>query len=251
MVMAIPMVLAATTIVRSRWMKGLSLVVAAVALTAELVAYTRAGWLGLAGEGLAGGWLSGRRWLLVGLILAFAAIGFGFVVASEMGFQRDTTDPWTLGARVAVWKLAVADLWHHPLVGIGYGNNNFVKRYAGQPELEKAYGPHSTFVVVGLGSGLPALLFFGWLLLRIFLTLTRRIGYNRSHSNVAFRAVPFGAALMVVGFTVRNLFDYMFIGSLANLFWILVATALFCVQDHDRIEDLQPIHQHPPVSLRA
>jgi hypothetical protein len=43
----------------------------------------------------------------------------------------------------------------------------------------------------------------------------------------------------------------MFIGSLANLFWILVATALFCVQDHDRIEDLQPIHQHPPVSLRA
>jgi putative inorganic carbon (HCO3(-)) transporter len=31
---------------------------------------------------------------------------------------------------------------------------------------------------------------------------------------------------MVVGFAVRNLFDYMFAGSLAYLFWLLVATAL-------------------------
>lgn len=250
MIMGIPMVLAAAATVRSRWMKGFSLVVAVVALAAELMAYTRAGWLGLASEGLTGGWLSGRRWLLIGLILAFAAIGFGFVIASDMGFQRETADPWTLGARVAVWKLAAADLWHHPLVGIGYGNYNFVKRYAGQPELEKAYGPHSTFVVVGLGSGVPALLFFGWLLLRIFLTLTRRTGQSRSFSDVASRAVPFGAALMVVGFTVRNLFDYMFIGSLANLFWILVATALFCAHDYDRIEEVQPILQDPPATRR-
>ena len=247
MVMAIPMILAAAT-VRSRWMKGLSLGVVVLAFLAEFAAYTRAGWLGLAAEGLVGAWLSGRRWLLIGLMLAFAAIGFGFVLASDMGFQRSTADPWTLEARVAVWKLAAADLWHHPLVGIGYGNNNFVKRYAGRPELEKAYGPHSTFVVVGLGSGVPALVLFAWLLIRIFLLLTRAIG---PMSAVASRAIPFGAAVMVVGFTVRNLFDYMFIGSLANLFWILAATALFCVRDQGSPERLPSIPQDSPATVRA
>jgi heptosyltransferase-3/putative inorganic carbon (HCO3(-)) transporter len=248
MVMAIPLVLAVTATVRSRWMKGLSLGVAALALLAEFAAYTRAGWLGLAAEGLAGGWLSGRRWLVVGLILAFTAIGFGFVVASDMGFQRSTADPWTLEARVGVWKLAAADLLQHPLVGIGYGNNNFVKRYTGHPELEKAYGPHSTFVVMGLGSGVPALVLFAWLLIRIFLILTRAIG---PMSAVASRAIPFGAAVMVVGFTVRNLFDYMFIGSLANLFWILVATALFCVRGQGSPERLPSIPQDSPTIVRA
>ena len=247
MVMAIPMILTAAT-VRSRWMKGLSVGVVTLALLAEFAAYTRAGWLGLAAEGLVGGWLSGRRWLLVGLILAFAAVGFGFVVASDMGFQRSTADPWTLEARVAVWKLAAADLWHHPLVGIGYGNNNFVKRYAGRPELEKAYGPHSTFVVVGLGSGVPAVVLFTWLLIRIFLILTRVIG---PMSAMVSHAVPFGAGVMVVGFTVRNLFDYMFIGSLANLFWILVATALFCVRDQGSPERLRLIPQDSPATVRA
>ncbi|MGE3153736.1 MAG: O-antigen ligase family protein [Nitrospiraceae bacterium] len=251
MIMAIPLVLAAAATLRSRWMKGLSLGVAVLALLAEFAAYTRAGWLGLAAEGLAGAWLSGRRWLLVGLILAFTAIGFGFVVASDLGFQRSTADLWTLEVRVAVWKLAAADLWHHPLVGVGYGNYNFVKRYAGQPELEKAYGPHSTFVVMGLGSGLPALLLFGWLLLRIFLILTRSIKEHRSLSDADSRLVPFGAALMVVGFTVRNLFDYMFIGSLANLFWILIATALFCVEAQARDERLLASPQDSPIPGRG
>ena len=247
MVMVIPMILAGA-MVGNRWMKGLSMGVVSLAFLAEFAAYTRAGWLGLAAEGLVGGWLSGRRWLLLGLVLALAAIGFGFVVASDMGFQRSTADPWTLEVRVAVWKLAVEDLVHHPLVGIGYGNKNFVKRYAGRPELEKAYGPHSTFVVVGLGSGVPALALFSWLLIRIFLILTRAIG---PLSVVASRAIPFGAAVMVVGFTVRNLFDYMFIGSLANLFWILIATALFCVRDQGSPERVGSIHQDSPATVRA
>ena len=35
-----------------------------------------------------------------------------------------------------------------------------------------------------------------------------------------------GTAIMVVGFAVRNFFDYMFAGSLAVLFWILIAIGL-------------------------
>ena len=32
--------------------------------------------------------------------------------------------------------------------------------------------------------------------------------------------------MAVIGFGVRNLFDYMFMGSLSHLFWILVATGV-------------------------
>ena len=213
MVMAIPMILTAAT-VRSRWMKGLSVGVVTLALLAEFAAYTRAGWLGLAAEGLVGGWLSGRRWLLVGLILAFAAVGFGFVVASDMGFQRSTADPWTLEARVAVWKLAAADLWHHPLVGIGYGNNNFVKRYAGRPELEKAYGPHSTFVVVGLGSGVPAVVLL-FMSLREWCAHKRRI-WTMAQVEQSSRIRGRMCLVMVVSWL--YMFKVMLAGAIATMF---------------------------------
>ena len=39
-------------------------------------------------------------------------------------------------------------------------------------------------------------------------------------------------AVATVGFATRNLFDYMFAGSLAHLFWILVATGLCLVRPH-------------------
>jgi hypothetical protein len=39
-------------------------------------------------------------------------------------------------------------------------------------------------------------------------------------------AVMIATAIMIIGFAVRNLFDYMFAGSLAYLFWILTANGL-------------------------
>ena len=39
-------------------------------------------------------------------------------------------------------------------------------------------------------------------------------------------ALTIGVAIMVIGFAVRNLFDYMFAGSLAYLFWILLAAGM-------------------------
>jgi hypothetical protein len=41
------------------------------------------------------------------------------------------------------------------------------------------------------------------------------------------RLLPPAIALSVLGFMVRNAFDYMFAGTLASLFWILVAVGLF------------------------
>jgi heptosyltransferase-3/putative inorganic carbon (HCO3(-)) transporter len=48
---------------------------------------------------------------------------------------------------------------------------------------------------------------------------------------MVFRAA---IALAVIGFVIRNLFDYMFAGSLASLFWILVAIGLHQSRVHSR-----------------
>jgi hypothetical protein len=49
----------------------------------------------------------------------------------------------------------------------------------------------------------------------------------RAHANEpGAAALWISLALMMIGVAVRNLFDAMFIGHLACLFWILVATGL-------------------------
>ncbi len=242
MVMAIPMVLTATVLFRSSWFKWVGIGTTGLALAAEVFAYTRAGWLGLVAEALMGLWLAGRRRLLAGLVILLVCAGGTAVAMLQVDDRRETsavTDPWTFTARINVWKLAAADLLDHPIVGVGYGNYNFVKRYAGRPELEKAYGPHSTFVAVGLGSGLPALACFLWLLATLFLALTRPVRMAGPPTEATARLVAFGASLLLVGFVVRNLFDYMFIGGMANLFWIHMAVALY--------ESLRP-REAPPDS---
>lgn len=229
MVMALPLTLTATMRFRAGWLKVCGVTTTGLALVAEVAAYTRAGWIGLVAEACVGLWLAGRRWLLLIVLVILASTVAGVALTVTVNEQAGTSavaDPWTFKARLNVWKLAATDLFEHPLVGVGYGNYNFVKRYSGHPELEKAYGPHSTFIVVGLGSGLPALACFLWLIAKIYLVLTQPIRQDQLPTEIAHRMIPFGVALMVIGVATRNLFDYMLIGALANLFWIMVALGL-------------------------
>lgn len=236
MVMALPMVLAATMIWRDWWMKLLGHATTLVCFVAELLAFTRAGWLGLVAEALVGLWYVGYRRVVAGLVIVALGAGLGVVSVLNVRDARETTDvtdPWTLRARVDVWKLAALDVLEHPIVGVGYGNYNFVKRYAGRPELEKAYGPHSTFVVVGLGSGLPALGLFIWILIALFRAFARQLRDAVAEEARAQQLVALGAALLLVGFAVRNLFDYMLIGGLANVFWLVMAVSLVATRAGD------------------
>ena len=83
---------------------------------------------------------------------------------------------------------------------------------------------HNTFLMVTLGSGIPALLSFTWLfvaLLRRLIPIPWTVGRDR-----ATGVITAGIGLAVIGFAVRNLFDYMFMGSLAHLFWLLAAVGI-------------------------
>ncbi len=96
----------------------------------------------------------------------------------------------------------------------------------GKGEEEKVLtGLHSTFAMVLMGSGVPALVFLVWALVRMIQELAFSI---RQAGNGQTGFLPLGPAiaLSVVGFAVRNTFDDMFAGSLATLFWVLIAAGL-------------------------
>ena len=86
---------------------------------------------------------------------------------------------------------------------------------------------HNTFAMVLMGSGVPAIILFIWLFARIVSTLTRE--WRRSTA-AETQGLLVAVAVVTVGFATRNLFDYMFAGSLAHLFWILVAAGLCSVR---------------------
>jgi hypothetical protein len=73
----------------------------------------------------------------------------------------------------------------------------------------------------------PAVILFVWIFVRIVSTLTRQ--WRRSTGAEA-QGLLVAVAVVAVGFATRNLFDYMFAGSLAHLFWILVAAGLCSVR---------------------
>jgi heptosyltransferase-3/putative inorganic carbon (HCO3(-)) transporter len=74
--------------------------------------------------------------------------------------------------------------------------------------------------MVALGSGLPAFAAFVW----IFVAIIRRlVMIKKVDLHTDSGVLSLGIGMAVLGFAVRNGFDYMFAGSMSYLFWILVA----------------------------
>jgi heptosyltransferase-3/putative inorganic carbon (HCO3(-)) transporter len=211
---------------------GLCSLVASV--LAQVAAYTRAGWVAHFVQALSVVLLIRRHrllvWFLSGVILSGS---IGLFTLSSRGYQQGTLDPWTFSARVKTWQLGFQQVLEHPIVGIGFGNNIFSQVYTAEIEAGRSKGEvekvlpglHNTFAMVLMGSGVPALTFFIWFIIRALRELlagVRAADVARTR-HMVFRAA---IALAVIGFVIRNLFDYMFAGSLASLFWIFIAVGL-------------------------
>ena len=111
----------------------------------------------------------------------------------------------------------------HPLVGIGYGNNNFQPVLVDSPMGDSPMHLHNTLLMMGVGSGMPALVLFSWIFVRLGAEY-----FPKKHGEkwTETETLKFCLGIVLVGFFCRNLFDYMFAGSLAYLFWILMACGL-------------------------
>lgn len=235
LVLVIPILIGWVVTQRRFWVRALGILTLVMVGFAQVAAYTRAGWVAHFAQAVAFGLMAGRQRLVIWVLVGAIAMGGGLFAVSEIGYQQSTIDPWTLNARVKTWRLGLHQVVAHPLVGLGYGNDTFLKLHTAEIEADKGKGEvekvlpalHNTFAMVLMGSGVPAIILFIWVFVRIVLTLTRQCWRSTAAET---QGLLMAVAVVTVGFATRNLFDYMFAGSLAHLFWILVATGLCSVR---------------------
>jgi len=132
--------------------------------------------------------------------------------------------------RFEIWEFTAKKILQHPLLGIGYGKDNFRLVYAASGEPVQAHyapvldaGTHNIFLDLALGAGLPASAAFVWLLWRIVSTA---LGKFRASDSPVQKAVILGIGVSVIGMAVRLSFDQMLVGTLAVQFWIWIALCL-------------------------
>jgi len=222
-VMVIPFLVAVAVITKSFWQRIFSICVAGLALLAQVASYTRAGWIAIVTQGPSFGLLTASRkfimWILVGCLMG----GIGLVALYQTGYQRQTVSTDNLQYRLVLWERGVQEIASHPIVGVGYGDDTFFKRFGGHPKTGHPAGLHNTFLMVAMGSGVPAVAFLLWTLIAAVLILLHK---KRNLSDSKTSTIMVATAIMIIGFVARNLLDYMFAGSIAFLFWILVANGV-------------------------
>ncbi len=192
-------------------------------LLAHAASYSRAGWLASIAQVSSWGLVTRRQSLLLGVLLGILLVPLAAFELTQKGYQADTLHSWTMGTRLQVWRLGIEKMVSHPLVGIGYGNNNFQPVLADSPMGDSPMHLHNTVLMMGVGSGIPGLLLFLWVFVRLGRTL---IPLPKRIQSTELDGQKLCLGIALVGFFCRNLFDYMFAGSLAYLFWILMACGL-------------------------
>jgi O-antigen ligase len=203
-----------------------------------VLTFSRAGLLALLAEmGVMISFVRRKLMLVAIAVFCLAILGLQVLVVhynvqAELGIPLGVRGlgERTLLHRFEIWQFTAKKILLHPLVGIGYGKDNFRLVYeTSQEQTPTHYAPvlpagtHNIFLDLALGAGIPAAIAFIWLLWRIVLS-ARQI-YCKSESVFA-RAVALGVGAGVIGMAVRLSFDQMLIGTLAIQFWIWVALCL-------------------------
>jgi len=231
LVLVIPILIGWVVTHRQFWARALGILTLILAGLAQVASYTRAGWAAHFAQAVGFGLMAGRRRLVIWVFAGAITMVGGLLAVSQVGYQLDTVDSWTISARVKTWRLGLQQATQYPLVGVGYGNDTFSKVHQVELDADKGKDPaervlpglHNTFATVLMGSGVPALILFIWIFIRIVYTLTRQWWQSKVPET---QWLLVAVAVVAVGFATRNLFDYMFAGSLGCLFWIMTAVGL-------------------------
>ncbi|OAI49729.1 hypothetical protein AYO43_02780 [Nitrospira sp. SCGC AG-212-E16] len=140
--------------------------------------------------------------------------------------------------RFDIWWFTLSEIAKHWLVGIGYGSQNYFLVYGqvqevvipGHNPVMRA-GTHNIFLYLALHVGLPGMLIFAWFFARVVRRTSEE--YRQAHDWLS-KAVLAGSVVSVVGLILRLQFDQMLVGSLAVLFWVLLAMAVLSYPSYNR-----------------
>jgi O-antigen ligase len=141
--------------------------------------------------------------------------------------------------RFDIWGFTLSEIAKHWLVGIGYGSQSYFLLYGQDQEVVMPghnpithAGTHNIFLYLALHVGLPGMLLFGWFFVRVVLRTSKE--YRQAHDWLS-KAVLVGSVVSVVGLILRLQFDQMLVGSLAVLFWVLLAMAVLSYPSYNGV----------------
>nr|MBI3612706.1 O-antigen ligase family protein [Nitrospirota bacterium] len=240
LVMLAPLGAAAALSWSGEWKRFLAGGTAALAVLCQFLTFSRAGLLAMLGEAIVFVWVTGQKKVVcwAGALVLTVVVGVaGLLIVNKLAPETLPFIPgaakftgFNLEARFEIWAFGLTKLLEHPLTGIGYGKDNFYIVTQGESKnLEVTgtpvmpAGTHNTFLDIAVGSGIPALLGFVWLLGAIV-----RAGLNqlRRLPGPIENALTLTVITVVAGMALRNFFDHMWVGNLAVQFWVLVGLAL-------------------------
>ena len=166
------------------------------------------------------------------------AAGLGNDITSVLPIKKDVA---SVIHRFDIWWFALAEIAKHWLVGIGYGSQSYFLLYGQDQEVVipghaavTNQGTHNIFLYLALHVGLPGMVLFGWFFVRVVLRTAEEI--QQAHDWLS-KAVLVGSIVSVTGLMLRLQFDQMLVGSLAVLFWVLLAMAVLSYPSYNRAAD--------------
>jgi O-antigen ligase len=178
-------------------------------------------------------------------VAAAVIVVFNTSTTSTVGLANDVSNvlPIKKGVRsivhrLDIWWFTLSEIAKHWLVGIGYGSQSYLQVYGQDHEVVTPghypvtpAGTHNIFLYLALHVGIPGMLLFGWFFIRVVRMTSEE--YRKAHDWLS-RAVLVGSVVSVVGLILRLQFDQMLVGSLAVLFWVLLAMAVLSYPSYNR-----------------
>ncbi|MDD9860482.1 MAG: O-antigen ligase family protein [Nitrospira sp.] len=234
-VLALPFGIACYVQSQNHWEKLLLGGICGLTFLAGVLAYSRGAWLALAVMGLGYGVLRRNRRTFVWGMLSVVAIVSVLFGISRLGYLQGVfVASDSIADRLACSWLAVEDLKRHPVVGVGFGTEIFGQLHPVDPRSDcKGNHSHNTFVLYAMGSGALALIVLLWTFVVIITKLSHGI---RVGSRNEAASIKLAGALMAVGYSVAVSSNDLFTGSLACLFWMLVAVGFSLPCQEERFD---------------
>lgn len=171
-------------------------------------------------------------------LLITAAIAFVLVVGALVVRETRAKDALLLedpssSLRVRVARVGLSRVMLHPL--FGHGMDAVLKHWTewGFPGSEKIHF-HSTPLQITFDRGLPALIFWLWIMAAAWLLTSGAEKATRDSSGTNRHGVLLGATGALAGFVASSLVNYNFgAGIVALVFWWLMGTVVVLVRDQN------------------
>jgi len=232
MVMVIPAALYLYTVIKIRWKRVLLATTLILTMSTLFLTYNRGGWIAFGAQALFFSLLKGGGRMVVMAVFGitlFVVLAFGL---SQGGYLGGIFDMESVTDRLGCWNLGMQELRQNPIVGVGFGNDTFIKLYPGDPPGDCTGGHlHNTFFMFLMGSGVPGLLLLVWVLACAVWTL---VTSKVVQPSIEFYGVKETVAVIAIGFSACMLFNYTFTGSLAYMFMILLAIGIWSTQNQKK-----------------